>query len=214
MVHAGEKLYQERIKKGYTLEEVSKATKIRSSFLGYIEKGDYKKLPSGTYAHGFVMNYAKFLGMPERELLALFKREYDEEKFIKVLPDGFARKGDFPLSKIKFAQSFKLYILIAVVLVAYIIFQYRAAIFNPSLDVFSPQENAVISSQTVTVVGKTDSNSAVFVNSEPASLDKNGNFTKKVNVFPGRAKITIKSVNSFKRTTILERNIEVKSGKM
>src|SRR3990167_654285 len=117
MVHAGEKLYQERIKKGYTLEEVSKATKIRSSFLGYIEKG-----------------------------------EYDEEKFIKVLPDGFARKGDFPLSKIKFAQSFKLYILIAVVLVVYIIFQYRAAIFNPSLNVSKPTEGEIVKTQKVDVV--------------------------------------------------------------
>ena len=210
MVTAGERLFQERTKKGYTLEEVSKATKIRSSFLTYIEKGEYKKLPSGTYAHGFVRNYAKFLGLPEHELLALFKREYDEEKFIKVLPDGFARQDDFPLSKIKFAQTFKILILVFIVLLAYIIFQYRSAIFNPSLSVSNPAENSIISSQAVVVVGKSDPDSAVFVNNEIASLDKNGNFTKKLNVFPGKAKITIKAVNTFNKTTILERHIEVK----
>lgn len=210
MIHAGERLYKERIKRGYTLEEVSKATKIRSSFLTYIEKGEYKKLPSGTYAHGFVRNYAKFLGLPEHELLALFKREYDEEKFIKVLPEGLAIKENFPLSKIRLAQTFKLYILIFVVLVAYIIFQYRAAIFNPMLIVSNPSENSIISSQTVTVVGKTDLNSSVFINNETASLDKNGNFKKTINVFPGRAKITIKAVNNFSKTTIIDRYIEVK----
>ncbi len=211
MVHAGARLYEERIKKGYTLEEVSKATKIRSSFLTYIEKGEYKKLPSGTYANGFVRNYAKFLGLPENELLALFKREYDEEKFQKVLPEGLLRRDDFPLKRIKFAQTFKVLILIFTVLVVYIIFQYRAAIFNPMLSVSSPKENSIISSQTVNVVGKSDPDSAVFVNNEIASLDKNGNFTKKLNVFPGKAKITIKAVNNFNKTTILERNIEVKS---
>lgn len=210
MVHAGERLSQERIRKGLTLEEVSKATKIRSSFLEYIEKGEYKKLPSGTYAHGFVRNYAKFLGLPERELLALFKREYDEEKFVKVLPDGFARKEDFPLRRIKFAHTLRILILVFIVLSAYIIFQYRAAIFNPSLSVSAPSENSIVSSQTVTVTGKTDSNSTVLINNEPASLDKDGNFTKKINVFPGKAKITVKSINNFNKTTILERHIEVK----
>ena len=119
MVRVGERLHEERIKRGYTLEEVSKATKIRTSFLFDIEKGEYKKLPSGTYAHGFVRNYAKFLGLPDGELLALFKREYDEEKFLKVLPEGLLRKDDLPLKRIKFAQTFKVLILVFFVLLVF-----------------------------------------------------------------------------------------------
>ena len=210
MIRAGERLYQERIKKGYTLEEVSKATKIRPTFLSYIEKGEYKKLPSGTYAHGFVRNYAKFLDLPENELLALFKREYDEEKFIKVLPEGLAKKEDFALSKIKLGKTFKLLILIFIALSAYIIFQYRAAIFNPSLNVSKPTEGEIVKTQKVDVVGKTDPNTTVFINNETASLDRDGNFRKTINVFPGQAKIIIKAVNNFNKTTTLERRIEVK----
>lgn len=210
MVHVGEKLYGERIKRGLTLDEVAKATKIRSSFLEYIEKGEYKKLPSGTYAHGFVRNYARFLGLPERETLALFKREYAEENFLKVLPEGLIKNDDFPLSKFKIAQALKVFSLIFVALLIYIIFQYRSAIFNPSLSVSTPAENSVISSQTVIVTGKTDPNATVFINSDPAALDKNGNFKKTVNVFPGKTKIIIKAVSSFNKTTTLERSIEVK----
>ncbi|MBF8249567.1 MAG: Helix-turn-helix protein [Candidatus Levybacteria bacterium] len=210
MTRVGEKLNEERIRKGYSLEEVSKATKIRVSFLSAIEKGEYKKLPSGTYVHGFVRNYASFLGLPEREILAIFKREYAEEKFIKVLPKGLTRDDDFPLNKFKITQALKILPLIFIVLLIYLIFQYRSAIFNPSLSVFSPKENSTISSQAVVVIGKTDPNATVFVNSETASLDKDGNFKKTVNVFPGKTKITIKSVNKFNRTTILERKIEVK----
>ena len=211
MVHVGERFCEEREKKGYTLEEASKATKIRSSFLLAIEKGEYKNLPSSTYVYGFVKNYARFLGLPEHETLALFKREYDEEKVLKVLPEGLVRDDDFPLSKFKVAHTLKIFLLIFVVLLIYIIFQYRSALFNPMLSVSSPLENAVVSSEAVIVIGKTDPNAAVFVNSELAVLDKNGNFRKTINVFPGRAKITIKSVNNFKKTTILERQIEVKS---
>jgi cytoskeletal protein RodZ len=210
MLHVGERLSEERIKIGYTLEEVSKATKIRVSFLQAIEKGEYKKLPAGTYAHGFVRNYAKFLKLPDYEILAIFKREYDEEKFIKVLPEGLARNEDFPLYRIKFAQALKVLPLILIALLIYIVFQYRSAIFNPPLDVSYPLENSTVASQTVSVIGKTDPNATVFVNSGLAVLDKNGNFQKTVRVFPGSVVITVKSVNNFNKTTILERHIQVK----
>lgn len=210
MVHVGERLYEERVRKGHTLEQVSKATKIRSSFLAAIEKGEYKNLPSGTYVHGFVRNYARFLGLPDQEILAIFKREYDEDKFVKVLPEGLVRNDDFPLKKIKIAQVLKILPLIFIVLLIYIVFQYRSAIFNPALRVSTPSENSVVYSQNVTVVGKTDPAARVFVNAEPAALDKDGNFRKTINVFPGKVKITVKSVNNFNKTTIVERHIEVK----
>lgn len=210
MVHVGEKLCEERIKKGYALEEVSKATKIRISFLLAIEKREYNKLPSGTYAHGFVRNYAKFLGLPEDNILSLFKREYDDSIYSKVLPDGLVGGNDFPLSKFKITQTLKILPLILIALLAYIVFQYRSAIFNPMLSVSSPKENSIIFSQKVTVVGKTDPNVTIFVNNETASLDKDGNFKKTINVFPGKAKITIKAVNNFNKTTVIERQIEVK----
>lgn len=209
MIHIGDRLSQERLRKGYSLEEVAKATKIRESFLLAIEKGDYVNFPSGIYAYGFVKNYAKFLKLPEHDILALFKREYCDEKITKVLPEGLAKCSDFPVSGFKFTRAFGAFILIFILLLGYIMFQYRAAIFNPSLDIYFPAEDSVISSQVITVIGKTDPNTTVFVNSELAVLDKDGNFKKTIDVFPGKTKITIKSVNNFKRITTLERDIDV-----
>lgn len=210
MVHVGERLSAERVRKGYSLEEVSKATKIRVSFLVAIENGEYKKLPSSAYAHGFVRNYARFLNLPEREILAIFKREYSEDSVVKVLPEGLAQKNDFPLSGFRAKQALKVFFLIFTILLIYIIFQYRSAIFNPSLNVYSPKENSIIYSQAVTVTGKTDPNSIIFINSIPASLDKDGSFKKTISLFSGKTKITIKSVNNFNRVTILERHVEIK----
>lgn len=210
MIRVGERLYEERTKRGYSLEEVAKATKIRLSFLSALEKGNYKELPSPTYAYGFVRNYAKFLGLSDKELVALFKREYDEEKAFKILPEGLIRKQEFPLKKIRFTQAFKIAVLMFLILALYIAFQYRDAIFNPPLRVESPREGEVVKSQKVTVIGKTKSSSTVFVNDEIVSLDKNGNFKKTIDIFPGKAKITIKAVNKFKKTSVVERAIEVK----
>ena len=82
------------------MEDVAKATKIKSQFLSYIEKGNYQKLPSASYAHGFVSNYARFLGLPDEEILALFRREFDEDKAYRVLPKGLEEREEFPIVKI------------------------------------------------------------------------------------------------------------------
>src|SRR3989344_6308316 len=87
MIRVGQKLAQVRQKKGLTLKDVEDATKIKSTFLSSIEKGEYQDLPSPAYAHGFVKNYAQFLGIPVREIMALFRREFDEKREFRVLPE-------------------------------------------------------------------------------------------------------------------------------
>ena len=210
MIRLGQKLQEERIKKGLTLEEVAKATKIRITFLSSIEKGEYDLLPSSTYAYGFARNYIQFLGLPEGELLALFRREYGGEKAVKVLPEGLSKSGDFPLHRIKFGQSVKIIIPLFLFFLGYIGFQYRYAIFAPPLDVSSPKENMVVPSQIVIVEGKTDPNSTVFINSDPVTVDDRGYFKKNVSVFSGKATITVKAVSHFGKEKTLERHIEVR----
>ena len=209
MVKAGQKLKEQRIAKRLTIEDVSKETKIRESYLSAIEEGDYKRLPASTYTQGFVRNYARYLGLSEKEILAIFRREFDEEKAFKVLPEGFV-KEDFPIKRIKIADTVKIVIFLIFVLLSYILFQYRFAIISPPLDVFSPKEESVVSSRTITVSGKTDPNATVFVNNETAFLDKEGNFKKIINVFPGKITIVIKSVNRFGKEKVIDRHIEVK----
>ena len=210
MIRLGEKLYQERTRKGLTLEEVAKATRIRMTFLSSIEKSEYSKLPSSAYAYGFARNYIHYLGLPEDELLALFRREYGGEREVKVLPESFAKSQDFPLHKIKFDQTVKIILVLCIIFLGYIGFQYRYAIFAPSLEVLSPKENAEVLSQVVTVEGKTDPNSIVFVNSDSASVDDKGYFKKTVAVFSGKTTITVKAVSHFGKEKIIDRHIEVR----
>ena len=212
MTKAGEKLQQARLEKGLTLEDVAKNTKIKTEFLVFIEEGEYAKLPSVSYAYGFVRNYAKFLSLPEKEIMAIFRREFDEDKTYRVLPKGLSETESFSVSKFKLKQTAILIIVIFLLFMGYILFQYRGAFLNPPLEITSPKNGVIISSSEVTVSGKTDSNTTVYVEKNAVSVDQNGNFKTTITVFPGKTTITISVINKFSRETDKQIKINVKHG--
>ena len=211
MIKSGEKLQQARIEKGLTLDDVSKSTKIRTEFLSDIEKGEYQKLPAASYAHGFVRNYAKFLGLPDEEILALFRREFDEGKVYRVLPKGFEEEGEFPHPKFKVRQVVLVSVIIGILFISYLLFQYRDAFLNPPLRITSPSASSISSSQ-VKIVGKTDSNATIYIDKDAVTVDGNGNFEKVINVFPGKSTVIVKAVNKFSRQTEVKVILDVKPG--
>jgi len=210
MIRAGQKLKDERQSRGLTLSEISNATKIKVEFLSAIEKGEYEKLPSASYAHGFVRNYAKFLDFAEEKILALFRREFDGKKVYKVLPEGLVGQKEMPLKRFKIRQVVYLIVILFVLLLGYIIFQYRYAIINPPLNIQSPKESEVLLFSTISIVGRTDPNSTVFVNDESVSVNSDGTFKKEITGFPGKTTITIKAVNRFGKQSIVERHVVIK----
>ena len=95
-------------------------------------------------------------------------------------------------------------------ILGYILYQYRFAFISPPLDVYSPEENEVLRSNEVQIMGKTDPNATVFVNTTSVSVDKEGNFTKKLDLFEGKTVIRIVAENRFGRKSSIERHVAVK----
>lgn len=209
MLKASQKLHDERVKKGFTLSQVSQSTKIKEEFLEAIEKGEYEKLPSPSYAHGFVRNYTRFLKLAEKEILPLFRREFDAEKTYKVLPEGLVGQKETPLKRFKIKQAVILIVLLFVLLFGFILFQYRYAFLSPPINLSSPTEMAVLSSSTILVLGKTDPNSTITVNDEQVSVNQDGDFRKEITGFPGKTTITVKAVNRFGKQAILTRHVVI-----
>ena len=210
MIRIGAQFQEERKKQNLSLEEVARATKIRVDFLSAIERGDYKKLPVVSYAHGFVRNYARFLGLPVEKSLALFRREFDEKKSIEVLPRGLTNQGEFSLPKFRIGRSTILIAAVLLIIVFFLLFQYRSAFFNPDLKVEAPRENQTVNSLIVEVKCKTDPNSTLSVENEQVPIEKNGSFRKEITVFPGRTSIDFQVENKFGIITAVKRNIIVK----
>jgi cytoskeletal protein RodZ len=208
MVPLGQRLRKERLQRKLTLEEIAQAIKIKSVFLAAIEKGEFHKLPSPAYAQGFVRNYAEFLDIPKGEITALFKREFDEKKAYKVLPDSLVPAKDFPVRRLKIQQSLLLAAGAILLLLSYLFFQYRVAFLPPSLSVATPKADSTIS-QEVTVSGKTDSSATVYVNNQAVSVNSNGVFSRHLTLFPGKSTISIKAKNRFGKETEIVRTVEV-----
>jgi len=210
MTTAGEKLKAARLKKNLQIEDVSKSTKIKPSFLEYIEKGEYQKLPSVSYAHGFVRNYALFLGLDEKEIMAIFRREFDFDKTFKVLPKGIDIEREFQNRKHRIRSTWILIIAVFLIFFGFILFQYRNAFLNPSLAIIYPKDKSVINSSQVTVQGITDPDTTVYVDKNEVSVTANGGFSKTINVFPGVTTILIRSINKFQHETLKKIEINVR----
>ena len=71
----GPALRSAREKRGLSLEEVERATKIRIRYLEGLEREEYDMLPARIYARGFLKTYANFLG-------------FDGETLSRELEDG------------------------------------------------------------------------------------------------------------------------------
>lgn len=209
MVSAGQKLYFARINKSLTLEDIARATKIRPSFLAAIEKGEYNKLPSPAYARGFVRNYASYLGLSQKEMLALFRREFDEKKQLKVLPDSLTINAGVSFPRLHLQRSVFVLAFCLTLLSVYLGYQYKSMFMAPALTINTPSENSR-TKDIVRVTGKTDPNATVSINNEAVILNSNGEFSKSLNLFPGKTTITITSKSRYGKETIEKRHIIVK----
>ncbi len=64
---AGKKLQQARLSKQLSIEEASRVTRIRPDKLLDLEEDNYSNFPSMSYAKGFLLLYARFLGVDVHE---------------------------------------------------------------------------------------------------------------------------------------------------
>lgn len=207
MIRTGQLLRQTRLKKNLSLEEIAQGTKIQQIFLEAIEEGEYAKLPSPSYAKGFVKNYAEYLGLSTRDVLPLFKRDFDEIRAYRVLPKGFVRENRYFLMGVRIRRAMLGGLILFIFFLSFLGFQYRGAFFSPSLRVEMPKDRAQITGDEVLVSGKTDPSVSLFINNAPIALAENGEFKKKLTFFPGQATIITKAVNKFGRETIIKRNV-------
>lgn len=206
MTTVGETLHNSRLAKKLDLETVEKVTKIRAKFLEALEKNDFSKLPPGTFARGFIKNYASFLGLPVEETLAFYRRQANEEK-VPILPKEPPRIGRFSLTP-QFFTAAGVGLLLATFF-AYLIFSYFQFAGPPTLLINSPENNLVVHDEQVEIVGKTNPDASLTINGQLVSITENGSFDVKVPLQPGLNSLTITATNKFKRQTTMTRNLRL-----
>lgn len=186
-------LREERLRQGLSIVAVEKRTKIKRKFLEAIEEGDYKVLPSESYAVGFVKNYAKYLELDDYKIGRTFRREYEEESQ-KVIPSFSDKRLSF-FQRFIFTPKFILLLILIIIITGYLIFQYSAYFFPPKLLVESPVQNQQIQDNIVLVKGKTDPYASLKINDDETYVNLDGSFEKSLYLFSGEREIIIISEN-------------------
>jgi cytoskeleton protein RodZ len=69
----GRYLKREREVRNISLREVSKNTKVKEHLLKAIEEDQYASLPSPTYVKGFLLSYAKYIGLDPNDVLLRYE---------------------------------------------------------------------------------------------------------------------------------------------
>lgn len=186
-------LQDARMEKGYSLEAIVKATKIKKQFLVAIEDGRYFDLPSESYALGFIKNYASFVGVDKNMAAALFRREYEGVQG-KMLPTFKSKDKSIRRIVIFTPRNFIIGFVVFAIM-GYIAFQYSSYFFGPRLEIIDPKDKIVVKNNIIEVSGKTDPYASVLINNEEAYVQLDGTFRKTLYLFEGERQITIDSKN-------------------
>lgn len=196
MKKISELLAAKRKEKGLSLDDVEREIKIKKQYLEAIEKGEFMRLHSESYAQGFVKNYASFLDIPTSQSIPLFRREYELRQSPSIVPEFRKTQNKFN-KKLFFNTKALIVIGIFITLGTYVFFQYSSLFFPPALDVESPRNGQTITGNVIEVSGKTDPYATVTVEGEEVYVSLSGEFSKSLYAFSGENRIEIVAKNRF-----------------
>lgn len=183
-----------RLDREFTLDEISKKTKISLRYLQAFESENICQLPDEPYCSLMLQEYATFLGLKPDVIVSIFRRDY-------------AKKNNQCIKKtniFSFTPQFTYVatiILLTIIFASYLFFEYIKFNRPPNLVVNWP-ENI---SKVVEIKGTTDVESTLKINQSLVVVDQNGNFFKKIDISSSEAKIIVESISPSGKSTIQEK---------
>lgn len=183
-----------RLDREFTLDEISKKTKIPLHYLQAFESESVANFPNEPYCSLMLREYASFLGLNQDEVVSVFRRDYAK----KVALD--TKK----ISMFSFTPQFTSTAIITLLIIlfsSYLIFEYIKFNRPPNLSVNWPTSYSKI----VEIKGVTDVESTIKINQELVVVDQNGNFVKKLELATSEAKIVVQSTSPAGKTTEQEK---------
>ncbi|OGG21142.1 hypothetical protein A3D03_05845 [Candidatus Gottesmanbacteria bacterium RIFCSPHIGHO2_02_FULL_40_13] len=210
MLTIGEILKRVRLEKKLTFEEIEIHLRIRKKFLVALEENSWEKLPSLPYIKGFLKNYSSFLGLKPDEMLAIFRRQFRQQERQGLLPEGVTE----PLNQSIFRYTPKTISVLIIVFFflfffGYLFYQYRNITSPPPLNITSPKEGEIFSSERIMVTGITNTDAVILVNNQKIAVDESGHFFTTLTLSPGTNIIMIESVSKYNRKNTIKRTIRI-----
>lgn len=207
----GDLLKEKRTFHRLSLESLSEKTKIKIEYLEALENSEFEKLPGASFVRGYIKTYARIFRFDHQPLIALLRRDFKESAKGMLVPREFIKPI---LKKRQLSHPITIFALslasVFVVLLLYVGVQWYNLQKPPMLEIFTPQEDALVSSQVV-VEGKTTPEAVVAVNAQPVALQQDGSFRTEV-FLPreGIFTLTIEATDRREKTSVIQRTVYVK----
>jgi cytoskeletal protein RodZ len=210
MKKLGDILRDQRERRGISLEQSEEATKIRKSYLQSLEIGDYASFPAPSSIKGFLKIYAEYLGLQEKDVLAFFRREFDESKDGRIFPKSILKPVREPLVRFTPQSVFTTVSVAAIaILFAYIWVQYQAFAGAPELEIYSPKDGVVTQIAAIDVEGKVSSNSTLALNNQRIDLGRDGYFKTNIQLSEGVNVLTFVAISEVGKSTTEKRTVRL-----
>lgn len=208
MKTAGEILAAARRDKGWSLEELSRRTKIQAKFLKAIELSRFSKLPKAPFVKGLVKTAADELGLDPARLAAIFRRDFRVSEEVEIVPKTLetGKKNFGWTPKLTAAAGI---IVVIISFLGYLGWQLLMLASGPTLIISQPPEAAVAGSE-VAVEGKTDPGATVAINGQEIKKNKDGSFSQILLLTPGEHTITVMALGQNGKKAIQQRTVRVR----
>ncbi len=206
MKTVGKILREARLKKGYTLEYLERETKIKKQFISAIEYGQWEKLPVFPVVTGFVKNLSFSLDLDKNQIVSILRRDYPPKRISEVNPKPEIKKKFRWNPKFTFILFTVLLILVSL---GYLFFQYAKFTSPPILVVASPQDGEIVKERTLKVSGKTDPESTIIVNNQSVIVNDNGTFQGEIEISEVTKDVEIIARSRSGKETIIHRKINL-----
>jgi len=207
MKNLGEILKSQRKKRKLTYNQVYAKTKIQQQYIKALEQNDYSIFDGRLHAKGFLKIYAGLLGLNVNQILALWRREYGYtfEESSDDRENSSTRKLIKSLGNSISITPTRVFVSLGTLLLlsffGYLFYSYKKYSGPPTLEVHSPENNAIVENSLIDITGKTDIDSILFVNGEKILLQSDGAFATSLSLREGVNTLSITSINKLDKKT-------------
>lgn len=201
----GEKLKKIRSERRIGLSDISRFTKIQIKYLENIEEGLYEKLPSDVYVKGFLKSYAKFLGVNGESLIRLYQKERGIKRSLDKNGNNCIKQPEFlSISPWVFGPRAMIFLSLSILILLGFFYVYKelgSFANNPKLVILAPEANATTTDDWITIEGKVEKDSKLFINDQIVIIDDEGGFKENITLQTGTNFINVRCLNRFGKET-------------
>ena len=208
MKTVGEILKQARTDQGISLATVAAKTKIQIKYIRAVEENEFDKLPAAAFVRGFIRGYSRVVGKDPESLLAIFRRDYDQNEQGQIIPRGLGGMEKKRWQWTPTLTGITAGVMAVTIFAGYVLFQVRILSRPPVLVIRAPVEGAQVE-HNMAVTGKSDLDAAVTVNSKPVVINDQGEFSEVILLSSGEHTITVKATARNGKSKTIQRTVMV-----